>query len=208
MADFEDSPILHKLLQDFTKRVERGLQDAVRREGVVLTGELLHSIRAGSVTQGKGWISAHIYYSDLLRIKDMKVLNYSTIPPLGPLARWVEQVGTGRFAYVPGYPAGVRPATEIETIYRIAAGIQHHLRATPNVQRGYRGIYNETLKYNLIPQFYEDMRAAANVWAAQQFRDAFGFETTINLPTENVNASRIQAAWNARTTKVARQYAS
>jgi len=57
----------------------------------------------------------------------------------------------------------------------------------------------------LIPAFYEDMRMAANVYAAQMFREAFGFETSINLPTENIKASRIQRAWNARTTKLARK---
>ena len=207
MADFEDSPVLAHLLEDFVKRVERAFKDAVDREGVIQTGDLLDSIRAGSITRGKGWISGLVYYSDLLRIKDMKVLNYSTIPPLQPLMDWVERTGVNNFAYVPGYQNGKQPPTDIEKIHRIASGIQYYLKATPNVRRGYRGIYNDPMRLLLIPQFYEDMRAAANVWAAQQFREAFGFDTVVSLPTENINAARIQSAWNASATKVARKYA-
>lgn len=204
MADFEDSPILTKLLEDFIRRVQFALKDAVEREGVVDTGDLAGSIRAIAVTKGKGWISGHISYSELLRIKDMKVLNYGSVPPIRPIADWVERTGVSRFAYIPGYKkAG--PQTEIEKIDRIARGIQYYLRATPNIRRGYRGIYNDQLKLFLIPSFYEDMRMAANVYAAQMFRETFGFETSINLPTENINASRIQSAWNARTTKLARK---
>ncbi len=208
MTDFVDSPVLNRLLEDFVKRVERTIKDAVEREGVKETGELLDSIRAGAVTRGKGWISAHVYYSDLLRIKDMKVLNYSTIPPIKPLMEWVERTGVDRFAYVPGYKNGSQPQTDIEKIHRIASGIQYYLKATPNVKRGYRGIYNDPMRLIMIPQFYEDMRAAASVWAAQQIRESFGIDTVISLPTENINASRIQSAWNASATKVARKLAN
>ena len=110
------------------------------REGKVLTGEAAGFIRAGAVTWGKGWISGHVLYSEPLRIKEMKDLRYTTIPPLGPIERWVESVGVSRFAYVPGYPEGVEPATESEAITRIAKGVQDNLEAHPNVRRGYRGI--------------------------------------------------------------------
>jgi len=206
MADFEDSPILSRFLEDFVKRVERAVKDTVAREGVVESGELLDSIRAGSVTRGKGWISGHVAYSELLRIKDMKVLNYGTVPPVRPITDWVERTGVEKFAYVPGYKKGFQP-TEFEKIQRIAHGIQYYLRATPNIQRGYRGIYNDPLRLFLIPEFYEDMRAAANVYAAQQIRESLGFDTVVSIPTENINASRIQSAWNARTTKLARKLA-
>lgn len=148
--DFEESPILQKLLSDLTNRAERLLREAVAREGKVLTGKLRDSIRAGAVTWGKGWISGHVSYSELLRIKDMKVLRYTTIPPLGPIERWVESVGVSRFAYVPGYPEGVEPATESEAITRIAKGVQYNLKAHPNVRRGYRGIYNDALNYSFV----------------------------------------------------------
>ncbi len=206
--DFEESPILQKLLSDLTNRAERLLREAVAREGKVLTGELRDSIRAGAVTWGKGWISGHVSYSELLRIKDMKVLRYTTIPPLGPIERWVESVGVSRFAYVPGYPEGVEPATESEAITRIAKGVQYNLKAHPNVRRGYRGIYNDALNYSFVPAYQADMRMAATVLAGAQFTEAFGFETFIPLPNEPLNASRIQAAWNARDTRLSRKYAN
>lgn len=137
----------------------------------------------------------------------MKVLNYCmTVPPIKPLAEWVETVGVDNFPYVPGYrDAKVQPASDTQKIYRIAQALQYHLKAAPNIKRGYRGIYNDPLRLPVIPQFYQDMTAAVHVWAAQQFREAFGFESSISLPTENINASRIQAAWNAVDTKIARK---
>lgn len=207
-ARFEDSEIPAKLLADFADRVVDALKSAVRSEGLVLSGDLERSIRAGAVTRAKGVIEAKVEYMDLLRIKDIKTLQYFTIPPIRPLAEWVERVGVERFAYVPGYTDGDRPKTEIETIYRIAKGIQYNLKARPNVQRGNRSIYNATIYRDLIPNFLDDMRAAALAYAGEQVFEAFGLDTTINLRDDGpINAGRIQAAWNARDTKLSRKEA-
>ena len=201
-------PVISALLQQFIKKTEKAFQSAVEREGLISSGELLNSIRAESVQTGSDFISAHVSYSDLLRIKDMKALEYSTIPPIAPLVDWVERVGLSKFPYVPGYPNGVGSASETEQIYRIAAGLQYHLKAFPSVRRGYRGIYNDNLKYTLLPSFYEDMRAAVTAAAKQSFFNAFGYDTHVDIPSGEINASRIQAAWNAQDTKVARKYAN
>lgn len=199
-------PVIGKLLEEFIKKTEKAFQSAVEREGLISSGELLKSIRADSVKTGSDFISAHVYYSDLLRIKDMKALEYSTIPPIAPLAEWVEHVGLSKFPYVPGYPNGVSSASETEQIHRIASAVQYHLKAFPSVKRGYRGIYNDNLKYTLLPQFYDDMKAAVVVAAKQSFYNAFGYDTHVNPPSSPINASRIQAAWNAQDTKTARKY--
>jgi hypothetical protein len=207
-ATFENSEIPARLLQEFANKVVDALKTAVRSEGLMLTGDLERSIRAGAVERARGVISAKVEYRDLLRIKDIKTLTYFTIPPIRPLAEWVERVGVGKFAYVPGY-RGREPGTEIETIYRIARGIQYGLKARPNVDRGHRGVYNTPIYRDLIPEFLEDMKAAALAYAGEQISEAFGFDTTLKLPDERtmLNASRIQAGWNARDTKVAREYA-
>lgn len=205
MANFGDHPILQKLYEDLAKRSERAFEDAVRREGLVDTGELLDSIRAGTVEVGGKTISTSVLFSQLLRLKDVKTMQYFTIPPLAPLLQWVERVGLSKFAYVPGYPKGLTQATETEQIYRIAAGIQYNLKARPNVKRGYRGIYNEELKYRILPAFYEDLKAATSVYSLQSLEEALGFDVTVPTPSEGINAGRIQAAWNARDTKLSRK---
>lgn len=203
-----EHPIINKLLNDFIRRAEKTFEAAVEREGLVSSGDLLNSIRAGTVKTGSDFITAHVAYSDLLRIKDMKTLNYGTIPPLAPLVQWVDRVGVDKFAYVPGYPQGVFPSSYTDAVVRIATGIQYGLKASPNIKRGYRGIYNDTLKYNLLPDFYDDMRAAVVAAAKQNFFNAFGYDVEIAIPSGEINASRIQAAWNAQATKIARKYAN
>lgn len=201
-------PVINTLLEQFVKRTETAFKAAVQREGLISSGDLIDSIRAQGIQYGSDFISAHINYSDILRFKDMKSLEYTTIPPIGPIAEWVERTGVDKFPYMPGYPEGKRPGSESEQIQRIATGIQYHLKASPNVKRGYRGIYNDNLKYSLLPQFYDDMRAGVAAAAKQSFFNAFGYDIHVDVPSGEVNAARIQAAWNAQDTKTARKYAN
>ena len=107
------------------------LKDAVEREGMVDTGDLAGSIRAVAVTKGKGWISGHVSYSELLRIKDMKVPNYGSVPPIRPIADWVERTGVSRFAYIPGYKKmGRRPTSKRLTASLAAFSTTCALRRT------------------------------------------------------------------------------
>lgn len=206
MVPIENNPVIKKILQDFVSQSAKAFRDAVRREGLLDTEDLLNSIREGAVEVGSGFITGHVYYSELLRVKDLKELRYTTIPPIGPLAEWVEGKGLNRFPYVPGMENGIKKSSEIQGIYRVARGIQYHLKAVPNVKRGYRGIYNEPLKL-LIATFYENMREYVATYTANAFKEAFGYEIHISISeSENVNTARIQAAWNARDTKLARKY--
>jgi len=206
MADFTNNPIQEKLYTELAARIEKQLKQAVQEANLNDTGDLVNSIRAGSVKIGDKTISTSVVFSALLRLKDMKNLSYSTIPPLAPLIDWVERIGLSNFVYVPGYSKGVKKLTESEQIFRIASGIQYHLKASPNVKRGYRGIYNDELFKKIIPEFIEALRASSEVWAKMSIEEAMGFEVSIPTPSEEINAGRIQAAWNARDTKIAREY--
>ena len=173
MEAFEDSAVLKKVLQDFVQHTENTLKTAAMREGKVLTGEMLSSIRAGAVEQGKGFITAHVYYSEILRIKDVKSLNYSRTPPLAAMREYVEAVGISNFRTIPGYPYGVMPATETEAIERVAWGLKMSRKVYPNVKRGYRGIYNDELKNTILPKFYDDLKTAAGAFTLGEFRLMF-----------------------------------
>jgi hypothetical protein len=207
MAKWQENPIVIKLYEEIGQKVDKTLKNAIEREGIVDTGDLIDSIKVPAVKVGESTISASVVFSALLRIKDMKRLTYSTITPLGALVDWVERTGISNFAYIPGYPTGVQRPTELQSIYRVAKGIQHNLRAKPNVTRGYRGIYNDELYRKIIPEFIDALRASSEMWAKMNIEEALGFDVNVPIPSGEINAARIQAAWNARDTKLARKYA-
>ncbi len=162
-----DNPVFEEILQRYVNLAEEKFQQALASSGLVLTGELQDSIRSSALERGAGYIQGHIYFKSLLRIKDMKQLNYTRMPPFLAMVKYVESVGPDKFAFVPGYPAGVRPASYTDTVERIASGLMRHYKREPNVKRGYRGVYNDPLKNDILPQFFYDLRTHAGLTAMQ-----------------------------------------
>lgn len=167
-----NNPILEKILQDYADRCEVVFRREVQANNKVLTGELLASIRSGAVTRGAGFIEAHVHYDALLRIRDMKTLNFTTVPPIDAMVRFVEKVGPDKFPIVHGYP-DKRPDSYTATVYRIATSLQYHFKREPNVKRGYRGLYNDPLRKEILPKFYYDLRQDAGAFALSSSRDYF-----------------------------------
>lgn len=162
-----ENPVFEEILNRYVNLAEQKFQQAVAASGLVLTSELRDSIRASALEKGAGYIQGHIYYSALLRIKDMKQLNYTRMPPFLAMVKFVESVGPSRFPYVPGYPPGMRPASYTVTVERIAAGIMRQFKREPNVKRGYRGVYNDPLKNDILPKFFHDLRTHAGLTAME-----------------------------------------
>jgi hypothetical protein len=79
MVPIENNPVIKKILQDFVSQSAKAFRDAVRREGLLDTEDLLNSLREGAVEVGSGFITGHVYYSELLRVKDLKELRYITL---------------------------------------------------------------------------------------------------------------------------------
>ena len=172
MTSIVESPVFEEILRRYVSMSERVFKDAVESSGKVLTAEMLNSIKAGAIERGKGFISGHVHFDAILRIKDMKTLNYSTVPPFQAMANFVDKVGPEKFAYVPGYENKPRPSREIQ-VKRIAGGLQNHFRRVPNVKRGYRGLYNEPLTKQILPLFFNDLRQSAGAGALGEFRAMF-----------------------------------
>lgn len=166
------NPIIEKILHDYANRCEVVFRREVQANNKVLTGELLASIRTGAVERGAGFIEAHIHYDALLRIRDMKTLNYKTVPPIGAMVQFVEKTGVDKFPIVHGYP-DKRPDSYTATVYRIATSLQYHFKRSPNVKRGYRGLYNDPLRKEILPKFYYELRQDAGAFALSTFRDYF-----------------------------------
>lgn len=72
-----ENPVFWEILRRYVQRAEQVISREVSAQGLVLTGEMLNSIKAAAVEKGTGWIQADVYYEALLRIKDLKTLNYS-----------------------------------------------------------------------------------------------------------------------------------
>lgn len=174
MADLlVDNPIFIEILQRYVQRAEQVISREVKAQGLVLTSEMLDSIRAAALEKGSGWIQASVHYEALLRIKDLKTLNYSRMPPLSAMINFVEQVGVSNFATTPGYAGGVQKLDHLSRVERIAWGIRSTFKQEPNIKRGYRGVYNDPLKNEILPHFFHDLRIHAGQTAVAELRLQF-----------------------------------
>ncbi len=167
-----DNPVFAKILESYVGRAEMVFRRAVESEGKVLTGEMLQSIRATAVEKGVGFIQASVHFDMLLRIKDLKVLRFSRSPPIAALRDFVEKVGIQNFAFIPGYKNGVRP-TDAIAINRVAWGMSKKLKQEPDVKRGYRGVYNDPMKNEILPLFFDELRRSAGIAALSHLRIMF-----------------------------------
>lgn len=176
MADsILDSPIFGEVLQRYINEAERVFRREVSAQGLVLTGEMLDSIRAGAIERGQSFIQGSVHYNALLRLKDVRQLNYTRMPPFSAMVKFVETVGPDKFPNVPGYPNGMRPASYTQAVERIASGLMRFFKREPNVKRGYRGVYNDPLKNTILPEFFTELRQHASATALTElslhFRD-------------------------------------
>lgn len=167
-----DNPVFGEILQRYINEAERVFRREVAAQGLVLTGDMLNSIRSSAVEHGESFIQASVHYNALLRLKDMRQLNYTRMPPFAAMVKFVEAVGPDQFPHVPGYPK-VRPASYITTVERIAAGVMRYFRREPNVKRGYRGVYNDPLKNTILPEFFDELRRHAGSTALAELRLQF-----------------------------------
>ncbi len=170
--DILENPIFKQIIELYVKKAEDVFRREVALQGVVLTGEMLNSIRSSAVEQGTDFIQGHVHFSAIMRLKDMKSLNFIRTPPLAAMRDFVEKVGVRNFAFVPGYNKGFRPVDAI-AIERIAWGIKTSIKQGPNVKRGYRGIYNDPMKNEILPLFFHDLRTNAGAVALQNLRILF-----------------------------------
>ena len=127
MADYQDEfrRILDEEVGDYAARALGLLAAAIQAKGLVLTEELLKSLR----TEVVGATAQHVAVMGVLfeqsgRIKDMKATNRTKAPPIEEMEEYVKKVGLSHFAYIPGYTdrSKVLPASS-RAINRIAWGL-------------------------------------------------------------------------------------
>ena len=181
MENLLDNPVIQNIIENYQNEAVRVFKREVKASGKVWTGDMLNSIRASAIERASDFISAKIEYSEVLRLKDVKQLNFSTIPPYdkktvrgnSSILEWVRGNFEG-FSYVPGYKG--KDPSEVDheiAVKRITGAVVFSLRREPNVKRGYRGIYNEPLTKDVLPRFWRDLRENAGAHALSNFRQIF-----------------------------------
>ncbi len=127
MAAYQDEfkRILDEEVGDYAARALGLLTQAIQAKGLVLTEELLHSLR----TEVVGATAQHVAQMGVLfeqygRIKDMKGISRTKAPPIEEIEAYVKKVGLSHFDYIPGYTerSNVSPVSSL-AINRIAWGI-------------------------------------------------------------------------------------
>jgi len=126
MADYQDDfrRILDEELGDYAQRALEVLTQAIQAKGLVLTQELLNSLRTQVLAASAQHVATMgIQFEQYGRIKDMKGLSRTKAPPLEEIEAFVKKVGVSHFQYVPGYKYGQFPLASKTAINRIAWGI-------------------------------------------------------------------------------------
>ena len=148
MQDITLDEIISEVQADIRKMVAEGavyFENAVRNSGLVLTGELLDSVRGIMADESNTMNATAVFeFNKYWRFKDMKQLNYSGYMNIDAIMAFVEKVGVNKFAYVPGYLDRSVTAVPVGMAkQRIAWGIIMHRRQVPTVKHD-----NKRRKYN------------------------------------------------------------
>jgi hypothetical protein len=127
MADYqaEFKRILDEEVSDYAARALGLLTQAIEAKGLVLTEELLNSLRTQVVSATAQHVaSMGVAFEQYGRIKDMKGINRTKAPPIEEIEAYVKKVGLSHFDFIPGYTdrSKVSPASST-AINRIAWGI-------------------------------------------------------------------------------------
>lgn len=156
MADYQDEfkRILDEEVGDYAARALALLTQAIEAKGLVLTEELLHSLR----TQVVGATAQHVASMGVLfeqygRIKDMKGISRTKAPPIEEIEAYVKKVGLSNFQYVPGYKHGQFPLASKTAINRIAWGLAR-AKLRDNAQVRPKSWFSKTF-YSSINRFID-----------------------------------------------------
>jgi len=161
------------LLNKYVQVAERAFRSRVEEANLNLSGELLSSFRTEAAVAAQGFVEARLKMAGYARFKDLRRMDYFRSPPVSVLEYFVEKVGVEQFAFVPGYGNGTRPATEIQSIERIAWALKMVRHRYPSVKRGYRGIYSDPLLKDVLPNLFFDLKQQAGLTALRQLKLTF-----------------------------------
>ena len=171
-------------LLELDEIVQDGLQTMefrIRSMGIDLTGDLRRSLRGQVIMEAqRAYGEVNIFFNAYGRYKDMKGLR---MPPFGHPApggeyiagieKFVEAIGIGKFAYVPGYEnAKKAPSVDVAT-RRLVWGIAQGRWGKGTVYRRGQGWYNET-KSKIIIKIKKNFQAKISLLTFQTIQESLG----------------------------------
>lgn len=111
-------------LENWGDLVLSRLSEKIRQRKVVLSGDLLRSLRYKVVSGASGEVAKLLLsFQDSGRIKDMRQINRRRQAPVSEMEEFVRKVGLQRFRFIPGYPDRSKVPSEAIAVNRIAWGI-------------------------------------------------------------------------------------
>ena len=123
-----------ELAEEITRDAVKYFEKAIERAGITLTGQLKDSIEYRIIQQASALsVAGVISFKGYGRIKDMKTLHYSLMPPIEAMEDFVEKVGLEKFAYVPGYFT-TQVSTVANAARRIAWAVAMSRKKVPTVK--------------------------------------------------------------------------
>lgn len=111
-------------LGNWSENVQRLLINNLKKSNIDLTHALISSF-ANQVhnATSESIASVQLAFLDYGRMKDMRRLFYTKMPPVEAMEEFVRKVGLSKFKYVPGYSSQSKVPSESIAIKRIAWGI-------------------------------------------------------------------------------------
>jgi len=135
---------LIELATEVTREAISYFEKAIEKNGVVFTTQLRNSFEYRIIQQASSLaVSGEILFKGYGRFKDMRSLTYAFVPPVDVMEEYVDKIGLGQFAYVPGYNGTTAP-TAPDARMRIAWAIALGLKKAKIVKRDNPGWYNRT----------------------------------------------------------------
>lgn len=172
-ATFDE--IAGEVLEEITADALLYFQRALQNKGLVLTQELMQSFRYHIIRSAQV-VAAEIEFRDYGRFKDMKRLQFGLMPPIDAMELFVEKIGMGAFAFVPGYGADRRVPTVNNAVRRIAAGISFSRRGK-TVNRKYSGTWYNQTKMDMINTAKYRLGQRTSEWVVWQIKQQAEGET-------------------------------
>lgn len=146
--------IIDEELGNYAQQALALLATSIQARGLVLTQELLQSLRSEVVKTSVSQVaSMGVAFEQYGRIREMKVTNRSKAPPIAALEDYVRKVGLQNFQYVPGYRHGQYPISSAVAINRIAWGMAR-ARLRDNAQVRPKSWFSKTF-YGSLNRFID-----------------------------------------------------
>jgi hypothetical protein len=133
------------LVKELTADGVNYFKGAIDKSKLRLTDELYDSVNAIVIKEAAGLgMEAQFFFKDWWRYKDMKQLNYATVPNIDAMKDWIDKIGVSGLGWVNGYETRAVPTVK-NAKTRFLNTLLAHYKKVPVVKHdNKRRLYNKT----------------------------------------------------------------